>query len=534
MFDLTQDYWDHVWDSSRTVEIKVVINGVVEGSSSQTLTASQIQSFNISDKLMGDSKFEVGNAVMRTFSFTFFDELGTVRSVGLGGGSVDLTFTLNGADAYYGRFGINEVYEKGNNIVTCECVDHMIYANKPYDVTALSYSNPKSVYTIAQNVASQAGLVLSNASLPNGDILVQNPPDEEMTCRQALQYLAQICGCFVKAQRQTRPSETRNIVFVQPEEAYQSGNVVTVPLNAAFSEDIAENAVSITGFTYGDQSSGNSGYMVSLPENPFLEQVNSSDITTILNTLTTNYSAISYYPAKFTISSNAAFETGDIFNITARDGSTKPVIMSQIHISGLSQMACISAGATKQQNEYVLKGGLSAKVSGLIKEVTKIETVTIPSMVTASERIANALSGYIYIPKSNDPYGLVEGQILIMDEQIPTNATEVWRWNREGLAWSGNVNGNAIAGPYKTAILQDGQIVASFISTGILSSSDNVSQINLDDGSFNFGSGKLVYADGNLYATVFSSDQITASNLTVGALSFVAEADGSMSLRRSE
>ena len=526
MIDLTQGYWDHVWDSSRTVEIKAVINGVVEGSSSQTLTASQIQSFDVSDKLMGDAKFEVGNAVMRTFSFTFFDETGTVRRVGLGGGSVDLTFTLNGADAYYGRFGINEVYEKGN-IVTCECVDHMIYANKPYDVTALSY--PKSVYTIAQNVASQAGLALSNVSLPNGSILIQNPPDEEMTCRQALQYLAQICGCFVKAQRQTLPSETRNIVFVQPNVASQNSSVVTVPLNAAFSEDIAENAVSITGFTYGNQSSGNSGYMVSLPENPFLDQVNSSDITTILNTLTTNYSGISYYPAKFTISSNAAFETGDIFNITARDGSTKPVIMSQIHITGLSQMACTSAGATKQQNEYVLKGGLSAKVSGLLKEVTKIETVTIPSMVTASERIANALSGYVYIPKSGDPYGLVEGQILIMDEPIPTNATEVWRWNREGLAWSGN----GINGTYKTAILQNGQIVASFISTGILSSSDKVSQINLDDGSFNFGSGKLVYADGNLDATILSSDQITAGNLIVGALSFVAEADGSMSLRRS-
>lgn len=78
-------------------------------------------------------------------------------------------------------------------------------------------------------------------------------------------------------------------------------------------------------------------------------------------------------------------------------------------------------------------------------------------------------------------------EILIMDTADITTATKVWRWNSGGLGYSSN----GYAGPYTTAITQDGAIVANFITAGVLSgdlirtgaltSLDGDAIFNLDD-----------------------------------------------------
>ena len=53
-----------------------------------------------------------------------------------------------------------------------------------------------------------------------------------------------------------------------------------------------------------------------------------------------------------------------------------------------------------------------------------------------------------------------QGEILIMDTEDELTTTKVWRWNLNGLGYSGT----GINGPYETAITMDGRIVGSFIS----------------------------------------------------------------------
>ena len=87
--------------------------------------------------------------------------------------------------------------------------------------------------------------------------------------------------------------------------------------------------------------------------------------------------------------------------------------------------------------------------------------------IDLEEAIANATSlitghsgGYVVLNPQERPQ-----EILIMDAPTMDAAVKVWRWNSGGLGFSRN----GINGPYETAITQNGEIVADFITTGQLS-----------------------------------------------------------------
>lgn len=80
----------------------------------------------------------------------------------------------------------------------------------------------------------------------------------------------------------------------------------------------------------------------------------------------------------------------------------------------------------------------------------------------ATELITGNLGGYVVLHDSNgdgEP-----DEILIMDTADISTATKVWRWNENGLGYSGT----GYSGPYGTAITNDGKIVADYVSTGVL------------------------------------------------------------------
>lgn len=78
----------------------------------------------------------------------------------------------------------------------------------------------------------------------------------------------------------------------------------------------------------------------------------------------------------------------------------------------------------------------------------------------ATQLITGGLGGYVIIHSSTG--GKKPDEILIMDTDDILTAKEVWRWNKGGLGYSKT----GYAGPFTTAITQDGQIVADFITAG--------------------------------------------------------------------
>ena len=94
----------------------------------------------------------------------------------------------------------------------------------------------------------------------------------------------------------------------------------------------------------------------------------------------------------------------------------------------------------------------------LVKEETAkanpVDTL-IKAREDATKLITSAMGGFVV---------KTQNEIFIMDTNDVNTAQKVWRWNLNGLGYSKN----GINGPYETAITQDGQIVADFITTGKL------------------------------------------------------------------
>ena len=161
---------------------------------------------------------------------------------------------------------------------------------------------------------------------------------------------------------------------------------------------------------------------------------------------------------------------------------------------------------------------MSNIISQTVKEATDAKNIAISSKseVTAAyqEAIANATAaitgnsgGYIRLNPSENPQ-----ELLIMNTADASTATKIWRWNLSGLGYSST----GYSGPYKTAITQDGHIVADFIDTGTLTANiikAGIMQSVNGQFSFNLETGHIEASDVNITGGDINLDGGTLSVL---------------------
>lgn len=162
---------------------------------------------------------------------------------------------------------------------------------------------------------------------------------------------------------------------------------------------------------------------------------------------------------------------------------------------------------------------------------------------SATTQINTAMGGYIYKTQTD---------LYIMDTNDPATATKIWRWNLNGLGYSDT----GINGTYKTAMTQDGQIVADMITTGTMSA-DRITglrdiilneygayiHINEDDGSVEFGQtdaqyklvvdndGVTIY-QGTTPISYWEQNAFTVEQLNLGNFAFIPRQNGSLGFRK--
>ncbi len=178
--------------------------------------------------------------------------------------------------------------------------------------------------------------------------------------------------------------------------------------------------------------------------------------------------------------------------------------------------------------------------------VKSTRSFMLTSISRATSRIVGNKGGYVVLYDS-DGDGEPD-ELLIMDTPSIFTAAKVWRWNASGLGYSRSGYG----GPYALAITMQGEIVADFVSTGVLNASlirsgelladlikagvisdknGNVS-INMDDGKISMSlesgysmriwtNGITMYdAQGNVLTSMFVSANhegvLTANQILVG------------------
>ena len=171
-----------------------------------------------------------------------------------------------------------------------------------------------------------------------------------------------------------------------------------------------------------------------------------------------------------------------------------------------------AANARANARINALIGSLNVNVDDLNDTISRTAQNLENAIDHATELITGQDGGYVVLDQDADGYPT---QILIMDTPDKTTATNVWRWNQNGLGFSAT----GYSGTYGTAITYDGKIVADYITTGTLSASrisggildagvittgilsDNAGRNywNMSSGAFSFCNGNMIYdiADGS-------------------------------------
>lgn len=111
------------------------------------------------------------------------------------------------------------------------------------------------------------------------------------------------------------------------------------------------------------------------------------------------------------------------------------------------------------------------------------------AIADATAAITGNSGGYIRLNPSENPQ-----ELLIMNTPDAETATKIWRWNLSGLGYSSN----GYSGPYRTAVTQDGHIVADFVDTGTLTANiikAGIMQSVNGQFSFNLDTGHISASD---------------------------------------
>ncbi len=109
-----------------------------------------------------------------------------------------------------------------------------------------------------------------------------------------------------------------------------------------------------------------------------------------------------------------------------------------------------------------VKPNITRTLNQIERAVQSIDTTTILDAARddATNLINSALVSNIYLDYAT-------GNLYIMDTSNPATATQLWRWNLNGLGYSST----GINGTYETAMTMNGDIVANMITTGQLNTS---------------------------------------------------------------
>ena len=154
---------------------------------------------------------------------------------------------------------------------------------------------------------------------------------------------------------------------------------------------------------------------------------------------------------------------------------------------------------------------LQKETQSVKHEVHKTESKITQEYLAAIQDATNAITGnsggYIRLNPAENPQ-----ELLIMNTPSAETATKIWRWNLSGLGYSST----GYSGSYKTAITQDGHIVADFIDTGTLTANiikAGIMQSANGEFSFNLETGHIEASDINITGGNINLDGGTLSVL---------------------
>ena len=285
---------------------------------------------------------------------------------------------------------------------------------------------------------------------------------------------------------------------------FDTSNYTTTIANR-FTSDLQEADIHVSGFTYKDANdvihiSGTDSYTLDLTGNGL---VTADNADTVLTNIYNKRTAYTYRPFTATVVSAPYLWPMDVISFQDKDGNGHVSALTNVNITINGNMSIAAKGVSQKENSYATPGAFSSRQAAVLQQIQQASTNNLNEAIdNATKLITGADGGHVrFIYDSNNELS----EIVIMDTPSIDTAVKVWRWNSGGLGFSDN----GYNGTYRTAITNDGSIVANLITTGELDA--NIIKTGTLDGDF-VNAKKLSILDGNGNVVATYDSTITLGN----------------------
>ncbi len=525
MYSVSETYLKKIIADNRKFSVKITLD------SSTELTGATIQDITLDEIVNSTDSLTMGCACSNKVTINLinpptdidYNGIAFTAYVGLLMNDRPITYEWVPLGRFYGA---NAETTNDFKNLKLTAYDGFCKMTGKYNATVPANTTLQAVYNDLKNqLYAQCGITLKTATMPDYSLTF---PYLDITFQQAIGYVAGCVGGFARFDRkgELEIAKYAEIAYtIDRNMQYMSGFKRTT-----------DKPLMITSLSTGTQDNpivrgaGANGTNINF-ENPYITDAMADDIYNEIHNLT-------YTPCQVKWRGNPVIQAGDIVQAIDKDNVPHNVlIMSQtIKIGGGCNATIDCKGTSTTTSEF------STNFEPVGKKIERVYSALQQSILDATNSITGNTGGYVVMHDTNND-GKPD-EILIMDNPVKEKSTKVWRWNKEGLGYAENPNGNAYNGPFRTAITADGQISADFITTGTLSA-ERIAVENFDSDDptkitdyIHFGNGTMTFGKGDSTLTLklennqvafyrdetriayFSSNSFEIENLTEGKIRF--------------
>lgn len=440
-----------------------------------TLTENDIvvRGLRIEDSTSEKNRFNVGSAIINTLTLIINNINENFNEKDFIGAEIrpKIGLYINDKIEYVekGVFTVIESTEIESSI-HLSCLDHMHKLEKPFKKVSMIF--PTNIRTILNSISNYCGVVLNTQKFDNDTFIIQKRPEDDISCRQVVAYLAQITGNYARFD---------NLGFLKLDWYNSTKNHLISHISK---QKINTEDVEITGidFKTSDNSVlfGEEGYTVKIENNPFAQNINE-----IGQFLASKLVGLTFRPLQLSILSDPTIEAGDMATVVDKKGEVYTSLITNTSYS-FGQAQTLDCDAESVARNNYNREGVAAKIAIKVKDEVQDELNAVEIAAKQfNDMVVNSMGLYPTVEELED------GSLIsyMHDKPELEESLVIWKKARDTFSVS-NDGGETWHG-----MDSSGNVIANVLSTvGV-----NAEWINVID-SFTVGDKFQVLADGVLTA----------------------------------
>lgn len=494
----------------------------------------------VSEAVSASDSFEVGAAVVGSGTVTLSNYEGKFDEVDFAGATIIPYIGIEMADGTIewlrrATWNVEQPASYGTTI-KLECLDNMSLLDRPFADVSVQF--PATVQVVADAICTACGVTFRGGEFPNRGYTFQNRPADDMSCRDALSYIAQAAGCFAKCDTSGRvllgwyslPETTEASLdggsygtsttpysdgdyanggsFMSGGGSFDGGAFGTAvgPVIAdtksltVLTDDVVITGVSVTAAaeveadgTEGDEGetvfTGSEGYVLTISDNPFIEYGRAFEVA---QNIGLNTVGMRFRPLQCSAVGDPTYEASDPAVVFGIQGDMHFCWLTRItwKAGGFEEFACDAEPAARNTaSGYVAQTGNRPWKRAIRAEKTARE------LAIAQIQHELATSSGLYVT----PVVQQDGSTIYYAHDKPelSESSIVWKMTAEaiGISTDGgqtypyalDVNGVAIL----NRIYAIG-IDADYVTTGRIQDAQGYNFWDLDTGAFQMAASTLI------------------------------------------